>query len=377
MFLVTFISLYGGVHVYAYWRLRSAFPVGTRLMVLMAAMIAAPVAIRTLEHAGFEEAARALAWPSNIWMGSLFLFTSFLAVIDIIRLISRRIAIFSPSFRHRFSPAAACRSALYLSIIASVYSLYEARNIRTEHLSVVTAKLPPGIQRIRIVQISDVHIGLLFRESRLERVLRAVRAASPDILVSTGDLVDGRLSKSDDLSGLKRLSQMFVEVSAPLGKFAVAGNHEVYAGIEQAVAFTQKSGFTVLRDETVTLPNGMVIIGLNDQGRRKPGKAKAAADEDRLLSTAPGGFRVLLKHRPVMPEKSDGRFDLQLSGHTHKGQLLPFYPLTWTEFSIHSGTTETPKSSTIHVSRGSGTWGPPMRFLAPPEVTVIDLVPAK
>jgi predicted MPP superfamily phosphohydrolase len=88
-------------------------------------------------------------------------------------------------------------------------------------------------------------------------------------------------------------------------------------------------------------------------------------------------FHLLLKHRPQIPAGSDGRFDLQLSGHVHKGQIFPFYQLVRLQYPIPCGTSATPGHSLIHISRGSGTWGPPMRLLAPPEVTVIDIVPAK
>lgn len=371
LFLLTFLSLYGGIHVYAWLRLASAFPAApkTLLMLFMAVMTLSPLAVRVVEHRGQDLAARCIAWPSYVWMGFLFLFVSFLAGADLIRLC---IALL-PGNMFTLPAAGTCRAVLLLAVAASFYSFHEARSIRTEHLTILTDRLPAGSRAVRIAQISDVHIGLLFREKRLASVLHAVQEASPDILISTGDLVDGRLSREEALSGLNILAGMIERIPTPRGKFAVTGNHESYAGIDQALAFTRQAGFTVLRNGALPLADGITLIGIDDPGMRQ--HDSAAARERSLLSAPLPGFRILLKHRPWATESTDGRFDLQLSGHTHKGQLLPFYPLTWLEFPQRAGTSRTQGGSTIHVSRGSGTWGPPMRFLAPPEVTVIDIVP--
>jgi predicted MPP superfamily phosphohydrolase len=155
----------------------------------------------------------------------------------------------------------------------------------------------------------------------------------------------------------------------------VPGNHEYYAGIDQAVEFTRKAGFIVLRDQSVTLPEGIMISGIDDLTYQQLNKPPPQPVELKLLQPASGQhFQFLLKHRPIITAATDGQFDLQLSGHVHKGQLFPFNLLVQLKFPIPCGTTVTKQHSLIHVSRGTGTWGPPMRLLAPPEVTVIDIV---
>jgi predicted MPP superfamily phosphohydrolase len=208
-------------------------------------------------------------------------------------------------------------------------------------------------------------------------VLQAVKAAHPDILISTGDLVDGRLSREDTVSQLNRMAAMINAVSTKIGKYAVTGNHEYYAGFDQSLEFTRKAGFTVLLNQSVTLQDGITISGIDDIARQRSGLPVLTPTETELVqSVPPQSFQVLLKHRPIISPSSDGRFDLQLSGHVHKGQIFPFNMLVRLQFPIPCGTTVTKKNSKIHVSRGSGTWGPPMRLLAPPEVTVIDIIPA-
>jgi len=380
LFLITFLSLYGGMHIYAFTRLRGAFSAGlpatATLAGWMALMTIAPLLVRLAEGAGLERAARWLAWPGYIWMGGLFIFCSTLAAADTLRAVAwlshRTFRTTTPGY---LSAAVTCEIALLLALLASGYSLYAARTIRTEQVTVTTDKLPPAVPSIRIVQISDIHVGLLFREARLESVLEAVRAAHPDILVSTGDLVDGRLSREDVIMHLDRMAAMIAAVPARGGKYAVTGNHEYYAGLDQALEFTRKAGFSILRNQSAELPVGITISGVDDPAGQRRGSPAAAPAESMLLrSLSPQQFQLLLKHRPLVAKTGNNRFDLQLSGHIHKGQIFPFNLLVRMKFPIPCGTTRTGNGSTIHVSRGSGTWGPPMRLFAPPEVTVIDIV---
>jgi hypothetical protein len=204
---------------------------------------------------------------------------------------------------------------------------------------------------------------------RLTRIVEAVKQAKPDIFVSTGDLVDG------ELDGLNSLSNLLHEVKAPYGKFGITGNHEYYAGITKAIEFTERSGFRLLRDESVTIPGLINIAGVDDPAGRAYSSQVQGISERALLSKLPREqFTLFLKHRPVVENDVTGLFDLQLSGHVHKGQIFPFRLVTRLFFSWIDGLYHLPGNLLLYVSRGSGTWGPPMRFLAPPEVTVIELV---
>ena len=155
-----------------------------------------------------------------------------------------------------------------------------------------TAKITRDIGRVRIVQISDVHLGLIVGQDRLAKILACVTAAHPDLLVSTGDLVDGQLN---ELAGL---AEQIRQVKTPLGKYAVTGNHEIYAGSGTALKFTQDAGFTVLRGRGLTVPGVLNLAGVDDHdgARLAPGHgpdvAKALRDRD------PGDPVVLLAVGP-------------------------------------------------------------------------------
>ncbi|MDH4099842.1 MAG: metallophosphoesterase, partial [Nitrospirota bacterium] len=257
------------------------------------------------------------------------------------------------------------------ALIVTGYALYEAGNIRIDRHIISSAKIPKDAGKITIAQISDVHVGLIVRERQLGKIVAAVKKANPDILVATGDLVDGQINHLDGLSTL------LTDIKPRYGKFAVTGNHEFFAGIDQSLDFMRRAGFTVLRDEWVGVAGAVTIAGVDDPVARRFGRAPMLSEKDLLQRLPSDQFRLFLKHRPEIEDGSPGLFDLQLSGHTHRGQIFPFRFLVKIYYPYLSGRFDLSSGSILYVNRGSGTWGPPLRFLSPPEVTVIDLVPAR
>ena len=374
LFLLTFFFLYGGLHLYFFLRLRAAFslPVGLQITVgpLLLLLLVSPLLVRMAERQGYEAATCIMAYTGYLWMGFIFLFFVVSVCLDLYRLavfLNERIG--HQDLSHLFPPARIIfLGPLVIAIILNVYGYYEAMSVRPEHLVIKTAKLPAQVEKFRIVQISDLHIGMIVRDGRLKRFLAAVEAAAPDVLVSTGDLVDSQL---DNLyEALARLKNVPVKY----GKFAVTGNHEFFAGVTRAVEFTEKAGFTVLRGEGVNVAGIVNIAGVDDPAVMGRGEGKQMREAEILSSLPPGVFTVLLKHQPVADPDAEEKFDLQLSGHTHRGQIFPFNMVTKFVYYYHSGDFYLPDGARLHVSRGTGTWGPPVRLLAPPEITVIDLV---
>jgi predicted MPP superfamily phosphohydrolase len=373
VFMLVYLSVYGGVHLYAYLKLKKGMTFGPQggwlLVLFMVAMVAAPMATRAAEHYGHENTARVIAYFGYLWMGAVFVFvsTSFLfdayrVALQLIRLITRTdLFALIPSFG--FS----CAVSIFLAVGVTIYGFFEARQIRLEHVVIPSDKILHDMKPVRIVQISDIHLGIIVGGHRLNSILEKVRAAAPDILVSTGDLVDGQMDNLEALAGMIR------EIQAPYGKYAVTGNHEVYAGLDRSLNFTEKAGFKMLRGEGLHLSNGITLVGVDDPAR--PYRNLGNDFEKNLLLKFPQDtFTVYLKHQPVVAQDTIGLFDLQLSGHTHKGQIFPFQLAVRLFYRNHSGLTRLDDRSWLYVSRGSGTWGPPVRFLSPPEVTLIELV---
>jgi predicted MPP superfamily phosphohydrolase len=333
-------------------------------------MVSAPVIVRVAEKHGFELSARFISHLGYTWMGVAFLFFALSLVFDLYRfLIYTSELILRTNFAH-LAPSSRLAFIVPVLVTAAVasYGYFEARHIRNETVIIKNPKIPAEIGTLTIALISDVHLGLIVREERLRRILSVVESAEPDILVSTGDLVDGQIN---NLTGLANI----LETIAPkYGKFAVTGNHEFYAGLDETLHFTEKAGFTMLRGEARTVAGIINIAGIDAPTRADSGLSKTVSEKTLLSKLPRDKFTLLLKHTPVVDENALGLFDLQLSGHTHNGQIFPFSLISRFFFPINAGLVHLSHNSDIYVSRGSGTWGPPIRFLSPPEITVIKLI---
>ena len=375
LFFLSFFLIYGGFHLYFFLKIRAAFAPGgaaqTLLIVLLLLGLMAPVIVRASERYGFEVLARLSAWTGYLWMAMILLFFSASLLLEFYRLL---VYLAGPILRNDVGALLPSARMLFLlpalaALGIVLYGFFEARSIRSESLVIHSAKIPKEAGRIRIVQISDVHVGVLIRGNYLAEILRSVREAAPDILVSTGDLVDGQ---GNDLS---EAAAQFREIRPRYGKFAVTGNHEFYAGIDEAMEFTVNAGFTPLRGKVATVAGAVDLAGVDDPGRHGLGFQGRPSDREVLARAGGGRFTILLKHQPLVEKESPGAFELQLSGHTHKGQIFPFSLITRLVFPFHAGNYRLANGALLHVSRGTGTWGPPVRFLSPPEITVIDLMP--
>ncbi len=373
IFLLTFFCLYGGLHYYIFTKIHAAFHPGTPAAALLGVflflMVWAPLIIINAERHGYETFARISGAAGFTWMGFVFLFFASALAVDIYRGL-----VFAGSFvagRNLPGPGPLWRFLIpfLFSVCAVAYGFFEARDIRTERVVIRTPKLPREFGPLRIAQISDVHLGILVREDRLQRILAEVRKAAPDILVSSGDLVDGQMAR------LHHASAMLQEIKTRFGKFAITGNHEFYAGLPQALEFTRRGGFSLLRGESVTVGRVVNIAGIDDSTAEGYGGMRGLPEKELLARLPRDKFTVFLKHRPVVDQDSLGLFDLQISGHTHKGQIFPFRLLTRIVFPFTGGLFPLPGNAFLYVSRGSGTWGPPIRFLAPPEVTLYEILP--
>ncbi|WP_028326042.1 metallophosphoesterase [Desulfatirhabdium butyrativorans] len=374
LFFLTYLLLYGGIHLYVFYRLQAAYPMSlpakTLVIGALASMVISPVLVRFLERNGYELPANAFAHVGYLWMGLIFLFFSTSLIFDFYRLILHAGTWFGISGLSGWVPQSRLRLLLPLavSLLLTGYGYAAALRIVPETVTIETGKLPQGMQRLRIAQISDVHLGLIVSGMRVERICKAIEKANPDILVSTGDLMDGQLD------GLAASVERLRRIQPRFGKVAVTGNHEFYAGIEQSLQLTKAAGFRVLRGERFDVGNIVRFVGIDE--RTVQWNDGSFSSEKDLLPPASDRnmLTVLLKHRPVVRQASLGAFDLQLSGHTHAGQILPFSLVTRLLFPYHRGLYPLQNGSAIYVSRGTGTWGPPIRIGSAPEVTIIDFV---
>ncbi|MGM0680468.1 MAG: metallophosphoesterase [Pseudomonadota bacterium] len=365
VFLASLIGIYSGMHALVFWGLypllsgRRALPLLTGAW--MALMILAPLAVRVVDKAGHDLIARPLAWVGYSWMGFVFLAFSFFTIVGLWHLAALGLAHLGAPSLTLHGPVSAL-VVLFFALGVGLYGIYEAQNIRVERVYLKTTKLPPGVEQLRIAQVSDIHLGLLHREETLAPIISQLQELQPDLVVATGDIVDAQINQPDGMIELWQLLQ------PPLGKFAVTGNHEFYAGLGQALQFLERSGFTVLRGKGATVAETITLVGIDDPTGESQNEANLLTRHHSAF------FTLLLKHRPRVNEKSAGLFDLQLSGHAHRGQIFPFNYVTALQYPKQDGLYSLPGDGQLYTSRGTGTWGPPMRVLSPPEITLFEIV---
>jgi predicted MPP superfamily phosphohydrolase len=233
--------------------------------------------------------------------------------------------------------------------------------------------LPPDLVGFRIVQISDLHVGLTMRLAYVQRVVDMTTRLAPDLIALTGDIVDG---------SVRRLASHVapLEALASGGRaFFVLGNHDYYSGAASWTAHFEAMGFRVLRNAHVTIARGAACLLIGGVIDFAAGMSDPEARPRPDLATDRDGqpaFRLLLAHNPkIAPLAEQAGFDLQLSGHTHAGQ---FFPWTYVIHLVHAHAAGLSRRGRlwVYVSAGTGTWGPPVRLGTVPELTVLRLVAA-
>lgn len=363
-FLSVALLIYGSMHLYAFGKVWMTFPhslaLGLALTLAGIVLSCSPLLVWFLERQSWHRATVVTAWVSYTWMGYVFLFLCIGLLFDLGQVLATLL-----NFNWPLNETMAFRIVALLALAMMGYGLIEARQIRIEEVNITTPKLASG--RVTIAQISDLHLGIMLGDRFLDRVIAKLREIKPDIVVATGDIVDGQ---GDNLAALAR---QFRSYTPPLGTYAVTGNHEYYAGLENSLRFLRNAGFTVLRGESAQA-SGIVLVGVDDPSAATSGQQARLDTSKALASVTADDFIVLLKHQPVVD--SDTPFDLQLSGHIHGGQIFPFVYLTRLSYGVHTGLTELADGRRMYVSRGTGTWGPPIRLFAPPEITLITIASA-
>jgi hypothetical protein len=368
-FIATFISLYGLLNYYFYRKAAGCVPfrpcLKAVLAVFLLVMILAPFVVNFASAAGFQGVAFISAWAGYTWMGAVFLFFCVHLTMDmvcVLRWVFCRV--FGGSSRVFERRAARFAVSVAMVSAAVVWGVFEARDIRVERIEIDSEKIS---EPIRIAQVSDLHLGVINGEAFAAKVARLLDQIDADIVVSSGDMIDRGLRDAE------RTAAVLAGVSAPAGKFAVAGNHEFYAGIEEAAAFHEEAGFTFLRNRAVSVSDFLTIAGVDDPAGRRQGINPDFYESRLLEGVPPEHFTLLLKHQPV----PTAGFDLQLSGHTHGGQLFPFNFVVGIVYPWVKGLHETEPGAWIYISRGTGFWGPPIRLFAPPEITVFEIAPMR
>lgn len=263
-----------------------------------------------------------------------------------------------------------------LLVLAGIAGYFGSRRLVVRTVVLRPRGLPAGLDGLRIVQLSDLHVGPHTPVKQLGRIATATRSAKAHLIAYTGDQVD------DYPADIEHFKAAFAGLTAPLGVYAVPGNHDVYAGWSDVRRRTERIGIRVLVNEAVALEHGGARFWLAGTGdpaghQMSRGPETGAPDLDRTMASVPkGAFTIVLAHNPALfPHLADRGAKVVLSGHTHHGQLsIP--SSRWSLASVFleyaMGTYER-NGALLYVSPGTNYWGIPFRIGAWPEVTIIEL----
>jgi len=365
----TFVLGYAGMQLYgvaqAHGGLALDWPVTSVLVAWVALMTAMPFLVWRWEARGWHRPVIVGSWVGYTWMGVAFLFFWIALAHNIIGALLTQ---FDPMYIT--SPRNAFFQACGITALVALYGFVDARRLRIEKIALTSPKLAAGSRPLRVALISDVHLGAIVHTRRLKSILAELRRIEPDVLISAGDLVDGQADRLSDLEA------MLADFKPPLGKFAVTGNHEYFVGLDRALAFHERAGFTVLRGLAEQVGEALTVVGVDDPTGRRMGQPGHTDERAALASAVPDRFALLVKHQPLIDEATSADVDLQVSGHVHKGQIFPFGLLVRLRYPVDTGLNKKPGGGWLYVSRGTGTWGPPLRVGAAPEITLFEISPA-
>jgi hypothetical protein len=329
------------------------------------------IAGRILERVTLSWFSSTLVLLGSFWLAAMVYFLLFAFAIDIIRLLNFIVPFF-PSFLTVNPERTKEITSFAIIVVVLVIVLGGYINARTpiiKTLELSISKNGRTIKSLNIAVASDIHLGTIVCKSKLERIVQHINSLNPDLVLLPGDVVD------EDIGPVIRnnLGETLRKIRSKYGVFAITGNHEYIGGVEPACRYLAEHGITMLRDASVKIGDGLYVVGREDISIRGfTGKTRKPLSE--LMAEVDKSYPVILMdHQPFrLAEAEANGVDLQLSGHTHHGQLWPFNLITKKVYELSWGYKK--KGSThYYVSCGVGTWGPPIRTGNRPEIINIKL----
>lgn len=363
------LPIIGGLHAYIGWRLLPALHLDIGALVLAIAGLVISTCLVPLGLLARFVVVRQALVDQLSWLGGLAmgLFSSVLVLTvlrDVILLLAD-------------TPWLSETTAIAVLLLASLFTLVgyvNARRVaRVVRVDIPLAKLPKDLEGFSIVQLSDIHVGPTIKRQYVQAIVDRVNQLDADLVAITGDLVDGSVEHlhphTAPLGGLR----------SRYGSYVVTGNHEYYSGAASWMREFERIGLRGLDNRHVVINHHgerFVLAGVSDFSAAAFDAAQASDPDAALAGSPPDQLRILLAHQPRSASAAEAAgFDLQLSGHTHGGQFWPWNHFVPLQQPFTAGLRQLGRL-TVYTSRGTGYWGPPKRFGAPSEITLLRLVPA-
>ena len=326
---------------------------------------------RILERAWLSPLSDVFAWVGSFWLGFMFYFFLAVVLFDILRLLHLALPVypwFLPSDPAKFRFAVfiiTCISVCMIMLAGFINAL--SPRVKTINLSI--QKYAGNRQELSVAMASDIHMGTLVGPRRTKKMANLINSLKPDMVVFAGDMVD------EELAPVLRfdLGREIKRISAPLGVYAVTGNHEYIGGADKAKKYLEDHGVTMLNDTMILIDNSFYLAGREDRTSIRFGHKKRKDLGELLHGADLNKPVIMLDHQPFgLSEVAQSGADLQISGHTHHGQLWPLNYLTRAIYEVSAGLKKIGKTW-FYVSPGYGGWGPPVRTNSRPEVVLFRI----
>lgn len=355
IFLLTFFSIYGLMHAYTLWSLlRNVVLSKNQKSFLFITGFLGTLSYVLAEICYHHFLFGFLLTIASYWMGGISICFSLMVIKDILIFFLRR------GDRSFF------KSSLIISIVITLFATFHGHQKPiVKQINLEISGWPPMLNGFKILQLSDIHMNPMKSIYQLKNMIREANQLKPDLIVLTGDIIDKNVNQHPEII------YQFLKLKAPYGKVAIQGNHEYYVGLDNFHQFCQMTDIKLLVNETMPIANSFQLMGMDDHTgiheNKGPNWIQLMKNYNSQLPS------ILLWHSPVDFDQSVQRgIDLQLSGHTHAGQIPPmnlivklYYQFSWGLYHKHQ--------SFIYTSSGSSTWGPPMRLFSSNEMVLFKI----
>ncbi len=376
LFFSIVLLVYFSANYYVFWRGWQAIPPGSGWRPLFGMgfwfLASTYIAGRILERAYISTFSDVLIWTGSFWLGALLYLFLLVLFFDLLRLVNHYVPFF-PGFVT--GNATKVRLIAFAGSVVLVMLALTAGYINARHP--VVRQFDVGIEKkhngkhtsIRAVLLSDIHLGTLIGNGHLRRITERVMMLEPDIVFLAGDILD------EDLEPVIRQNsgKVLGKLQAPLGVYGVMGNHEHIGGSADAFRYLEEHGIQMIRDSVVMVDQSFWLVGRDDRDKRRFSGRDRKSLESLMATTDKRYPVILLDHQPFDLDKAAALgVDLQLSGHTHHGQLWPLNYITQAIYTISHGPGNI-NGMHVYVSNGVGTWGPPVRTGNRPEIVLLNI----
>ena len=375
LFFIIFFAVYSAVNFYIFirgWQAISHIPILKPFYIIIFLLSALAYIIAKIFNSKLPALIYdILLWPGSFWFAFMLYFFLFIVLIDFSRLLNYLFSIY-PSFitsNFQTTKLVTFIPVILISSIIIIAGYLNTRNIKINHVEIEIPRKASKLGELNVVLVADFHLNPVNDRNLLDKIVRKINELNADIVLIPGDIVDDRV----EILKRKNIGKELSEIKSKYGVYVSNGNHEFINGVEGADKYLREFNLNVLRDSAVLIENSFYILGRED--RSKPSftnKRRKSLGE--ILKEVDRSFPVIvIDHTPLgFSETVEENIELQLSGHTHHGQMFPLNFITNMIYEVSWGYLKKEKTQ-FYVTCGVGTWGPPVRLGSDSEIVKLAI----